>query len=64
MSFPETKPDLMFDDNGFCSACLSANDKDIQVDWNQRKRDFEEIIENYRKGGIGYDCLIQLAGEG
>ena len=60
--FPETKPDLMFDDNGFCSACVSANYKDIQVDWNQRKKDFEEIIENYRKDGIGYDCIIPVSG--
>ena len=60
--FPETKPDLSFDENGVCSACLSSELKDQGIDWNQRKSEFEKIIENYRKDGIGYDCLIPVSG--
>ena len=58
--FPETKPDLFFDDNGVCSACISADLKNKNIDWNQRERDFYSIIEHYRlpKEEIGYDCLI------
>lgn len=60
--FPETKPDLSFDENGICSACSSAELKNHEIDWNQRKYDFEKIIENYRKDGKGYDCLIPVSG--
>lgn len=60
--FPETKPDLTFDENGVCSACQSAELKDDGINWNQRKEEFEKIIENYRKDGLGYDCLIPVSG--
>lgn len=62
--FPETKPDLFFDENGVCSACISAELKNQNIDWNQRERDFYSIIEHYRlpKEEIGYDCLIPVSG--
>lgn len=60
--FPETKPDLWFDSNGICSACITAEKKDNEIDWEKRKNDFEEIINHYRKDGIGYDCLIPVSG--
>ena len=60
--FPETKPDLVFDEKGVCSACKSAEQKYIGIDWDKRRKDFEEIIKNYKKDGIGYDCLIPVSG--
>ncbi|MGC6480086.1 MAG: N-acetyl sugar amidotransferase [Flavobacteriaceae bacterium] len=60
--FPETKPDLTFDENGVCTACQSAQQKDIGIDWEQRKEEFEKIIQNYKKDDIGYDCLIPVSG--
>lgn len=60
--FPETKPDLSFDDEGVCSACQAAEQKDKNIDWEQRKIEFEEIINNYRKDDLGYDCLIPVSG--
>ena len=60
--FPETKPDLFFDENGICSACNSAHEKYHGIDWDKRKSDFEKIINNYKKDGIGYDCIIPVSG--
>lgn len=62
--FPETKPDLFFNDEGVCSACQAANEKDEDIDWNEREKSFQEIINTYRKGEneIGYDCLIPVSG--
>ncbi|MFM1771000.1 MAG: hypothetical protein RLZZ71_142 [Bacteroidota bacterium] len=62
--FPETKPDLFFDDRGICSACSAADEKDLSIDWDARKKDFFTIIEKYKKapGEIGYDCLIPVSG--
>lgn len=62
--FPETKPDLAFDDNGVCSACTAAENKNLGIDWRQREEEFHKIIDHYRlpKGNIGYDCLIPVSG--
>ena len=62
--FPETKPDLSFNENGVCSACIAAEEKNRGIDWIQRKKEFHEIIEYYRRPNdeIGYDCLIPVSG--
>jgi len=59
---PDTKPDLFFDEEGVCDACRSAELKKT-IDWNARKKEFEELIEKYRnKSGSNYDCLIPISG--
>lgn len=62
--FPETKPDLFFDEQGVCSACQASEQKDKNINWDQRKKDFESIVAHYRKkpGEAGYDCLIPVSG--
>lgn len=62
--FPETKPDLSFNQHGVCSACIAAEEKDKGVDWEKRKKDFFKIIEHYKlpKDMIGYDCIIPVSG--
>jgi len=62
--YPESKPDLHFNDNGLCSACIAAESKDIEIDWEQRKKDFKTIIDKFRlkENQIGYDCLIPVSG--
>jgi N-acetyl sugar amidotransferase len=62
--FPETKPDLYFNDEGVCSACIAAESKDNGINWEQREKDFYSIIDKYRLGKdeVGYDCLIPVSG--
>ncbi|WP_202985654.1 N-acetyl sugar amidotransferase [Pedobacter planticolens] len=62
--FPETKPDLFFNEEGVCSACEASGQKNNQIDWEQREKDFHTIIDKYRKepNEIGYDCLIPVSG--
>jgi N-acetyl sugar amidotransferase len=62
--FPETKPDLFFDEEGVCSACIAAEEKNKGIDWLQREKEFYEIINYYKrpKSEIGYDCLIPVSG--
>ena len=60
--FPETKPDLSFNETGLCSACIAAEKKDKGIDWKSMKFEFDKIIENYRKDSVGYDCLIPVSG--
>lgn len=62
--FPETKPDLSFNVDGVCSACIAADEKNIGINWIEREKEFYEIIDYYRRpvGEIGYDCLIPVSG--
>ena len=63
--FPETKPDLFFNEQGVCSACVSSIQKKTEIDWNNREKEFFEIINKYKKqpNEIGYDCLIPVGGK-
>lgn len=62
--FPETKPDLFFNEEDVCSACIAADDKFNTIDWEKKRKDFFEIIEHYRlkPGETGYDCLVPVSG--
>jgi len=60
--YPDTKPQLNFDENGVCDACKWHEMKD-SIDWNERRRELKEILEKYRsKDGSRYDCLIPVSG--
>ncbi len=60
--YPDTKPQLIFNNDGICSACINSQKKEL-VDWSQKKKDFIEIIEKYRsKDGSNYDCIIPVSG--
>lgn len=62
--FPETKPDLTFNDEGVCSACTAGEEKNKGIDWVEREKQFFEIIDHYRKpeGEIGWDCIVPVSG--
>lgn len=60
--YPDTKPDLQFDDEGVCSACRAYQNR-AEVDWDKRRREFLEIVDGYRsKDGSNYDCLVPVSG--
>ena len=59
---PNTRPEQVFDKNGICDACNSAKTKHDVVDWDQRKMEFEEILNHYRGDGSNYDCIIPISG--
>jgi len=44
---PDTKPQLTFDENGVCSACINNKLKE-NVNWEQKEKDFLQIIEKYK----------------
>ena len=51
--YPDTKPQLKFNDDGICEACLNSDKKD-SVDWESRKKQLKEIAEKYRKSDGTY----------
>ena len=62
--FPDTKPDLYFDSDGVCDACHSAGTKWTELDgvnWLDREREFNSIVDNTHKGAL-YDCVVPVSG--
>ncbi|MES1152697.1 MAG: N-acetyl sugar amidotransferase, partial [Dongia sp.] len=60
--YPETKPDLWFNEHGVCSACLNYQFR-AEVDWDQRRQEFLQVVERYRNpDGSNYDCLVPVSG--
>jgi N-acetyl sugar amidotransferase len=60
---PDTRPEQVFDKDGVCDACRSATMKKAGIDWDQRKKEFEEILGRYRsKDGSWWDCIVPVSG--
>jgi N-acetyl sugar amidotransferase len=64
---PITRPDLEFDDEGICDACRTAEAKrgvgEHIIDWDARKKDFDDLIEKCRSNDPEkYDCIIPVSG--
>lgn len=59
---PNTRPGLVIDENGVCSACRHAEKKDT-IDWESRWRELEALCDQHRGcHGDGYDCIIPVSG--
>lgn len=59
---PNTKPHLLFDEEGICNACRNFENRDV-INWEQRKKELQEILNKYRsKDGSNWDCIIPVSG--
>ena len=60
--YPETKPDLWFDERGVCSACVAFEGRK-EVNWDDRRSEFVTLTDRYRvKDGSNYDCIVPVSG--
>ena len=64
--FPDSKPDLYFDEGGVCDACQSSAKKHGHtepIDWDRRAKEFDQILINANKKADGwYDCIVPVSG--
>lgn len=59
---PDTKPDLLLDEEGVCNACRSFEKREV-VDWDIRREELMRVLEKYRsKNGSNWDCIIPVSG--
>lgn len=58
---PETHEVITFDKKGVCSVCRQIEYKQTQIDWVARRKEFEELLNEYR-GKYDYDCIIPFSG--
>jgi len=53
-----TKPIIIFDEEGICSGCRAFEQRqDIQVNWEEREKEFLNILEEYKVKAI--DQMVQ-----
>lgn len=61
------KPTIIFDDDGVCSGCRYHESRmAVEVDWEERQKQFEHILDEARKmareRGNCHDCIIPVSG--
>lgn len=59
---PATRPDILFDADGVCSACRHFDQRPT-IDWGVRRAELLEVVEEFRSpDGSNYDCVVPVSG--
>jgi N-acetyl sugar amidotransferase len=59
---PDTKPGVVFDHEGICSACRAVEQKK-RIDWEARARRLAALCDSIRgSNGNGYECVVPVSG--
>ena len=58
---PETYETIEYDSMGICNICRSAEHKQDGIDWLERKKLLDGLIEKHR-GKADYDCIVPFSG--
>jgi N-acetyl sugar amidotransferase len=58
---PETHQTIKFNQEGVCSVCEQINYRDTEIDWDERRRMLQELVNEYRDKGE-YDCIVPFSG--
>ena len=58
---PETYETIEFDNKGGCNICESSTFKNTKIDWENRKKQLDKLIEENRNK-YSYDCIIPFSG--
>jgi len=58
---PETHESITFNNEGLCNICQQNQYKNEKIDWEAKKQDLDQLVEQYR-GKNDYDCLVPFSG--
>lgn len=58
---PETHETIVFDEEGVCNICRQHEFKQTVINWNDKKKELDELIASYR-GKYDYDCIVPFSG--
>jgi len=60
---PDTRPHIVFNEEGVCDACITSNKKNEGIDWDTRRKKLEEVLDKYRsKEPSRHDCIVPVSG--
>lgn len=57
---PETKPNIWFNEDGLCSACINYDERQ-KIDWPAREQELISLLGKY-KNKTNWDCIIPVSG--
>lgn len=57
----ETVDTITFDEFGVCSVCRQVEFKKQKIDWEERGRQLQAIVERHKGRGL-YDCIVPYSG--
>jgi N-acetyl sugar amidotransferase len=58
---PNTRPNLIIESDGICSACNNFSVKK-KIDWKKREKEFIKIVKKIKNKKLRYDCIIPVSG--
>ena len=56
-----TRPRISFNNEGVCNACLWSFKKN-KINWNNRLKEFNNLIKKLKTNNKYYDCIIPVSG--
>lgn len=56
------RPRIIIDDEGVCSPCRFAHEKYHTIDWKQREKELETMLERHRRKDGTWDCIVSASG--
>ncbi len=59
---PDTRPNIKIGPDGICNACKGHLLKETDINWQDRKKQFAQIIQQAKKNSVGYDCIVPVSG--
>jgi N-acetyl sugar amidotransferase len=58
---PDTRPNTLFSPEGICPAC-DYFARLQHVDWQERFEILQDLLSQYPRTGVGFDCIIGVSG--
>jgi N-acetyl sugar amidotransferase len=58
---PNTKPDLFFNEDGVCNACINYKNRK-NIDFSSREKEFKKILDFYKSKNNNWDCIVPVSG--
>lgn len=58
----EKKSVIDFDEEGICSACRFAEQKDQGIDWQQKEDELKALLARFKRNDGGYDVIVPGSG--
>lgn len=59
--YPHTKPDLVINSEGVCSACTAFRARE-EIDWAKREQEFKSLVYATKQMKFPYDCIVPVSG--
>ncbi len=60
---PETRPRIIYNEEGVCNACAWAEEKKTAVDWNVRWKEIEDLCDKFRRRNSNkFDVIVPYSG--